>query len=153
MNAPAELPRRDLRSRIAAVAAAPAERRRFVTFLLVGLLNTAVGYAIFAAFLFLGANYMTAAVGATVLGVLFNFQSIGRLVFGASGKRLLPRFLAVYALQCVANIALLRAFAAADVPFLLSEAVILPVLAVASFVLMRSWVFGAAAAPAGKEPQ
>lgn len=141
----------------AAPAAAPApsahhdEARRFVRFLLVGLLNTAVGYSIFAALTLSGLGIVPATVGATVMGALFNFKSIGSLVFGASGAKLLPRFLAVYVLQCAANIGALRLFQAAGVPLLIAEAMILPVLAVAAFLLMRHWVFhtDAPGAPGG----
>jgi putative flippase GtrA len=119
------------------------EARRFVRFLLVGLLNTAVGYSIFAALILAGLGIVPATVGATVMGALFNFKSIGSLVFGSSGAKLLPRFLAVYLLQCAANIGALRLFQAAGVPLLIAEAIILPVLAVAGFLLMRHWVFHA----------
>ena len=117
------------------------EARRFGKFLLVGLLNTAVGYTIFAVLLLVGAGTAGAAVGATVLGALFNFKSIGTLVFGSSRGRLLPKFLAVYALQCIANISLLEAFRAVGIPPLISEAFILPVLAIGSFLIMKHWVF------------
>lgn len=128
-------------------AAAPApstrhqEARRFVRFLLVGLLNTAVGYSIFAGLTLSGLGIVPATVGATVMGALFNFKSIGSLVFGSTGAKLLPRFLAVYVLQGAANIGALRLFQAAGVSLLIAEAIILPLLAVAGFLLMRHWVF------------
>jgi putative flippase GtrA len=124
-----------------AFAGRGSEARRFVRFLVVGVLNTAVGYAIFALFTLAGLGLVPSTVGATVIGALFNFKSIGQLVFGASGAKLLPRFLAVYVLQCAANIAALRSFASVGVPVLYAEAIILPVLAVAGFLLMRLWVF------------
>ncbi len=120
---------------------AAAERRRFVVYLAVGGLNTAVGYGIFAAFILLGAGLTIAAIGTTVLGIAFNFGSIGRIVFGSGKMRALPRFLGVYALQCAGNIALLRLGAAAGVPLLIAELFIIPVLAVAAFLLMRRFVF------------
>ena len=122
-----------------------AEARRFVLFLAVGGLNTLVGYAIFAALIWAGAGPAGAAVGATVLGALFNFRSIGRLVFRNGNNKLLPRFLLVYAVQCAANIGLLRATAAMGVPTLLAEAAILPVLAVLTYLAMRRFVFPAPA--------
>jgi putative flippase GtrA len=117
------------------------ETRRFVRFLLVGLLNTAVGYSIFAALTLSGLGIVPATLGATVMGALFNFKSIGSLVFGSTRAKLLPRFLAVYVLQCGANIGALSVFQAAGVSLLIAEAIILPVLAVAGFLLMRHWVF------------
>lgn len=52
-------------------------------FLLVGVMNAAFGYGCFAAFLYLGLHYSLALLLATILGVLFNFKSIGALVFGS----------------------------------------------------------------------
>ena len=121
------------------------DRRRFVRFVAVGALNTVVGYLIFALLTLAGLAPAPAAVGATILGMLFNFQSIGRIVFGANSARLLPRFALVYALQCSVNIGLLHA-AAARVPALLAEAAILPPLAVLSFLGMRRFVFTASKA-------
>ena len=117
-----------------------AEAVRFGRFLLVGLLNTAVGYALFALFLLASDSTLVAAVGSTVLGALFNFRSIGALVFG-DRNGVLGRFLTVYAVQCLANIALLRLAAAAGVGPLIAEILILPLLAVASFLAMRGLVF------------
>ncbi len=118
-----------------------AARRQFLMFLAVGGLNTLVGYAIFAALVLTGASPTMAAIGATVLGVLFNFGSTGRVVFGSRDIWLLPRFVAVYALHALANIGLLRLAGSARITALAAEIVILPVLAVASFLLMRRFVF------------
>jgi putative flippase GtrA len=121
-----------------------AELRRFALFLIVGLVNTAFGYGVFALLILLGAGASAAAIGSTLLGVLFNFRSTGRAVFGSRDTHLLPRFLAVYGLQCTANVLALRAFASLGVGSLLAQALILPPLAVASFLLMRRFVFSAA---------
>jgi putative flippase GtrA len=116
------------------------------------VLNTVVGYAIFALLTLAGLGLVPSTIGATVIGALFNFKSIGKLVFGASGAKLLPRFLAVYVLQCAANIAALRSFASVGVPVLYAEAIILPVLAVAGFLLMRFWVFKSVSATVASVP-
>lgn len=117
------------------------EFRRFVTFLAVGGLNTLVGYAIFAGLTLLGAGHVTAVIGATILGLLFNFQSIGRIVFASKDVRLLPRFGAVYVVQAVSNLGLLQLATAAGLSSLIAEALTLPVLAVLTYVLMHRFVF------------
>jgi putative flippase GtrA len=119
------------------------ELRRFAAFLVVGLLNTVVGYLLFALLSLAGLAPTKAVIGATILGALFNFQSIGRLVFGQGGRRLLPRFLAVYAGQCALNILALRALATIGLPPLVAEALVLPPLAVLTYLAMRQFVFGA----------
>jgi putative flippase GtrA len=117
------------------------EGRRFFVFLLVGGLNTAVGYGLFAAFIFLGADTSLALAAATILGVLFNFKSIGRLVFESGNVRLLPRFVGIYAVQFGINLAALKALESTGASPLLAQLLILPPLAVASFIMMRHFVF------------
>ena len=51
---------------------------QFVKFLLVGALNTAFGYGIYALLIWFGLRPFLAVGLATVLAVLFNFQSTGR---------------------------------------------------------------------------
>ena len=118
------------------------ELRRFLLFLAVGAINTLVGYALFALFSLLGAHPTAAVVGATVLGALFNFKSIGTIVFGNAAGRRLPRFVAIYAVQCGMNIAGLHALGAAGLAPLPAEAILLPPLAVATYLAMRRFVFG-----------
>lgn len=71
-------------------------RNRFLYFLLVGGLNTLFGYSIFAFSLWLGAHFTLAVAISTFLGVLFNFKTTGRLVFGSRDNSRLFRFIAVY---------------------------------------------------------
>jgi putative flippase GtrA len=119
------------------------ELSRFVRFLLVGGLNTVVGYSLFAGFILLGANSLAALTGATVLGILFNFASTGRLVFGGGNARLLPPFLAVYGAQFLLNWAALNMLERAGLSPLLAQLLLLPPLAVATFLMMRRFVFRA----------
>ena len=76
--------------------------RRFLHFLLIGALNTAVGYGLFVLFLWLGLHYALAAAFATVLGVLFNFKSTGGLVFKSKDNTRLPWF-EVCMLWCISS--------------------------------------------------
>ena len=71
-------------------------QRQFVKFLVVGILNTAVGYGIFALLVWMKFGPSISLFLATVLGVLFNYLTTGRLVFSARGLGRLPFFVAVY---------------------------------------------------------
>lgn len=122
----------------------PAEARRLTAFLLVGGLNTLVGYALFAGFVLLGFGMTQSLISSTALGVLFNFQSIGRLVFRSGNPKLLPRFAFVYVLQFAINLTLLHALRYAGLAPLLAQLILLPGLALASYFAMRHFVFGAA---------
>lgn len=70
--------------------------RRFARFVVVGGLNTAFGYACYALLLWLGVPLEASLLGATVLGLFFNFLTTGRLVFADERGSLLPRFVAAY---------------------------------------------------------
>jgi len=71
-------------------------KHEFIRFILVGVLNTIFGYSIYALFIFIGFNFVIASFFATIIGILFNFQTIGRLVFQAHDNRLIFRFFMVY---------------------------------------------------------
>jgi putative flippase GtrA len=73
-------------------------------FFLVGILNTIFGYAIFSIFIFIGLHYSLALLFSTILGILFNFKTIGKLVFNNNNNSLFLRFLFVYVLQYFLNI-------------------------------------------------
>jgi putative flippase GtrA len=75
-----------------------------IRYLLVGGLNTAFGYTVFAAVTYQGQPYPRALFVATIAGILFNFKTFGRLVFAQSDWRLLWRFVTVYGLLYVINV-------------------------------------------------
>lgn len=118
----------------------------FLRFLAVGVGNTLVGYALYAAFLAAGASIVIAVVAATALGALFNFGSIGVIVFRNADPLLLPRFLAVYVAQCAVNSAALWLLGGLGLGPYLAQFILLPFLATGTFLAMRSWVFRVAPA-------
>lgn len=118
-----------------------AQLPRWFRFLLVGGLNTAFGYAMFAALVLAGAPRLWAVIGATVLGALFNFRSIGGLVFARHDYALLPRFLAVYAGQCAINVGALALLGDAGFSPLAGQALLVPFLAAGVYVAMQRFVF------------
>ncbi|WP_242138005.1 GtrA family protein [Sphingomonas sp. TREG-RG-20F-R18-01] len=122
-----------------------AERRRFLVFLAVGGLNTLVGYGLFGLFLWLGLAPIAALAVATVGGVLFNFQSIGRIVFADGTMRRLPAFIAVYTVQFAVNAGALTLLRSAGLSPMLAQAVMVPLLAVGSFFAMRRFVYAGGA--------
>lgn len=111
-------------------------------FILVGVLNTAVGYSLYALFIFLEFSYPIAVLLSTVLGVLFNYKSIGKLVFAHQGaSRLLP-FIFVYVVVYGLNVYglwQLEVFGLED-KYVAGAVLLLP-LALFSFILNKFWVF------------
>lgn len=115
--------------------------QRFVRFLGVGVINTAIGYALFSAFILSGAMPLAAVAASTALGALFNFGSIGVIVFASKDVTLLPRFLGVYIGQCTVNTLLLEGLAQLGLGPLLGQFLLLPLLATGTYMAMRHWVF------------
>ncbi len=114
---------------------------RFIRFLLVGGLNTLFGYGVYALTLFLGGHYTLASAVALVLGVLFNFKTTGRLVFGARGNGRFLAFVTVYMAVYAFNIAAIWVLEQAGVdPYIGGLVVILPQ-AVLAYALMSRFVF------------
>ena len=113
----------------------------FLRFVLTGLLNTGFGYASYAALVLTGMPLWLAVGAATLLAILFNFYSYGGLVFGKTQKRYMPAFLAFYAALGLANYLALRALTDAGIGPLLSQAILVPLLAITGYLGMRLLVF------------
>jgi putative flippase GtrA len=114
----------------------------FARFIVVGLFNTAFGYAVFALLIQIGVPRPGALLFATVLGVLFNFHTTGIAVFRQHDYRLLTRFFAVYAFVYLVNLGLLEGFCRLlQFGPLVAQALSIPFNVVLSFALMRRFVF------------
>lgn len=68
--------------------------KQLVKFLLVGGLNTLFGYAVFAVLISTGLHYTIAVFIGTLIGVLFNFKTTGKLVFDSQDNTLIWKFFA-----------------------------------------------------------
>lgn len=116
--------------------------RQFHRYIFVGILNTAVGYGLFSLFIFLGFHYTLAVLFSTILGVFFNFHSIGRLVFGRHEYHLLLRFFGVYGITYLLNVFFLALFDLFSINMYLAGALLLVPMAIISFLLNKYHVFG-----------
>lgn len=120
-------------------------RHRILRFLVVGGLNTLVGYVLFLAALLVLAPQPALCV-ATLLGVAFNFVSTGSYVFGSRDPRRLLRFYAVYAVTYVYNAVGLRMLDHAGVDPRVSFILLLPGAVTLTYLLQRRFVFHTPAA-------
>ena len=114
---------------------------RFRRFLIVGAINTIFGYGVFYLMLLATHGPSLSVAIAAVAGALFNFLSIGRVVFLSTDKRLLWRFAVVYAAIYIVDILALRLLQACDWPAAFGQALLLPLIALLSFFLNRAFVF------------
>jgi len=91
------------------------KKHKFARFLLVGVLNTLFGYFLYGTLILIGLDYKLAVLLATILGVLFNFQTTGKLVFGSKNNKLIFRFVLVYVVTFLLNVEALRIVDAIDI--------------------------------------
>ncbi|HBA61365.1 MAG TPA: polysaccharide biosynthesis protein GtrA [Elusimicrobia bacterium] len=117
------------------------DRKLFVRFIAVGVLNTIFGYSLFALLIFVGLHYALAALVGQVLGVLFNFKTTGRLVFGSRDNSLLLRFLGVYSFTYVVNVFALKGLKGLGWNMYLAGAAMLLPMAIIAFLLNKRLVF------------
>lgn len=118
-------------------------RHPFTRFLFTGLINSAFGFGCFAAFLYLGVHYALALALATILGILFNFKTIGRLVFRSNDNRLIYRFTATYAIVYAINITGIKLLNILGMNAYFSGAILLLPMALLAFGLNKRFVFDA----------
>lgn len=114
---------------------------RFIRFLFVGGLNTLFGYSVFALFIYLGLNYVIALTLGTIIAILFNFKTVGAIVFESHDNKLIFRFFAVYGVVYLFNLIGLRIFNSFHISNYIAGAVLLFPAAVIGFLLNRRFVF------------
>ncbi|MDP9582518.1 UNVERIFIED_ORG: putative flippase GtrA [Burkholderia contaminans] len=114
---------------------------QLLRFLAVGGLNTLVGYSLFALLTYAGLAYPVAIGLATVGGVLFNFQSVGRLVFDGARRSRFWRFVGVYCVIYLLNLGGVRLLLGLDANIYIANALTLLPLSVIAFILNRRFVF------------
>ena len=124
--------------------------RRFLRFLLVGLANTLVGYALYAGFVLIGLPPQASLALAFVLGVLWNYVATARFVFEVAGYRRLPAYAVCYLAVYGANAGALSLALDAGLHPLVAQALLTPVAAVLTFILVSFALTGRVGG--GQEP-
>ncbi|SPH18091.1 hypothetical protein DEA8626_01621 [Defluviimonas aquaemixtae] len=110
---------------------------RFVKFLFVGVLNTAFGFAAYAVLLKLfGLPWQWALALSYVLGVLWNFGTHGRIVFGTQGFGRLPAYILAYLSIFFLNKWVLQMMISAGLSALWAQALLVLPMAMVAFVLV-----------------
>ena len=117
------------------------EINQFLRFILVGILNTAFGYVVFATIYLLTRAPVFAIVSGTVICVIFNFFTTGRIVFENNKiSRLIP-FALNYAVICTLNILLFKFLESVGFQVFIAQLVCLPLVVLAGFIFNKKFVF------------
>jgi len=114
---------------------------RLIRFGLVGMLNTAFGYSLFAVGIWIGLGSALALLITTCCGVIFNFFTTGRLVFANRDSALIFRFIGAYAIIYAINLALLKAIEAMGLSAFAAQAICLVPVVILSFLILQTFVF------------
>jgi putative flippase GtrA len=114
---------------------------QLLRFLVVGGLNTAFGYSLFAVLIYVGTGYPIAIGLATIGGVLFNFQSFGRWVFRGAPWSRFWRFVSVYCVVYLVNLEGVWLLVSFGMNVYVANAIILIPLSLLAFILNRRFVF------------
>lgn len=115
--------------------------RQFILFVLVGIVNTLFAYGVFAFFIFLKLHYSIASLLQLILGILFNFKTTGRVVFNNRNDKLMGHFFGAYLLVYGLYLIGLKVFNSFEISNYTAGAVLLPPLALITFILQKEFVF------------
>lgn len=112
-----------------------------IRYLLIGVINTAVGYSMFALLTYVGLHYAVAVLLSTIIGIFFNFKTFGLFVFGQSNWRLIWRFIAVYGFLYIINVCCIFILMMYVDSVYVASAITLVFITSLGFVLNRSFVY------------
>jgi len=114
---------------------------RFIRFLVVGVVNSLVGFSAFTViFLFSGSAWIAIA-GGNACGIAFNFLSTGGVVFRDLSLNNIPRFIACSLLLLVLNVCLMNWLSPLIGSRIGTQALLTPPLAGVSYFVMAKLVF------------
>ena len=115
--------------------------RQFGRFVVVGVVNTAFSYAIYAALIRFGVDYPVANLVAIALGMVFSFKTQGSLVFANPDNRRIFRFVFAWTLIYAVNVFVIARFIALGFDAYVSGALAIPVATVLSYFAQKFFVF------------
>lgn len=116
-------------------------QNKLIRFFVVSGLNTVFGYGLFAFLIFIGVAYPLALLISTIAGILFNFKTIGIVVFKNHNNLLIYKFLGVYGITYLCNLGGLALFKFYEINIYWSGAILLIPIGILAFILNKIFVF------------
>jgi putative flippase GtrA len=110
-------------------------------FLVAGGLNTGFGFAVYALFVYLRFPVWATVTLSMIAALIFNYLTYGGMVFRDLSWRNLPMFVVFYVALAGLNTALLHGLNGLGFGPLLAQAILVPPLAVLSYVGLSNFVF------------
>lgn len=116
-------------------------KKQILKFLLVGIINTGVYYALYSFFIYLKFDYKWAVLFATISGAFFSFKTFGKFVFKNSNKNIIYKFLFSYSILYLFSIAFINIFEKIFFNYYISGFFATLCCAILSFILNKWYVF------------
>ena len=110
-------------------------------FFLVSGLNTVFGYGLFALLVYVGLHYALATFFTTVISLIFNFKTIGVLVFKNNKNILIFNFVGVSAIRYVLTVIFLYIFKSYGINEYIGQAILIVPMGLFGYVLNHYFVF------------
>jgi putative flippase GtrA len=121
-------------------AATMSSAKRLWRYYQAGIVNTAFGYCLYAAFVALGINMYLAQIVAHLLGVMFNYLTYSRHAFHDSTVSK-GRFIASYAANYLLGLAALSGASQFIASPYLAGFVAVVIVSLINYFILRHWVF------------
>jgi putative flippase GtrA len=116
-------------------------RLRLIRFVLVGGVNTVLGYILYATFIFIGLNYNLANFLALAISVIFGFFAQRTFVFKNHNRWLFLRFVLAWAAMYFINMVAIGLLIRSGFDAYISGAIIVAPGAIISYFLQKFYVF------------
>jgi putative flippase GtrA len=113
----------------------------FAKYVLFGLLNTSVGYVIYAIAIFLGLSFQLANLTSLIFGLLLSYKTQSKFVFKKNGQSVFIKYLLCWSLIYIIVIHINGFFLAIVANTYISGALVLPFSVLSSYFIQRYFVF------------
>ena len=115
--------------------------KQFISFVLVGILNTIFGYSLWALLFYCGMHYALAVITSTIIAIFFNFKTTGSIVFKNQDNKLIFKFVQIYVLTMFLNICFLRIAKILDFNLYIAGLFLTGPMAILTYCLQKFYVF------------
>lgn len=109
--------------------------------MIVGSINSAFNYSLYAILIFSGLGHIIASTGAFAAGMIFNFKAHAKFVFKTKNRNSFYLYIVSWIVIYFVNIIVLDLMVRSGVDSYLAGALLMPPLAVLAFVVLRFIVF------------
>ena len=113
----------------------------YFKFVVVGGINTAFNYSLYAFLIFVGLGHIISATCAFVIGIIFNYNTHGKYVFHTRNSRSFHLYIISWIILYGVNISALDLLIRNGVDSYIAGALLVPPMAVLAFVVLRYIVF------------